>query len=99
MNLSLVLAAIIAVESGGRNVVSRTGDVGPAQMSPAAIVEDGTPERRLARLARELPQHGMPVNIYTMALAWRAPTRAYRGRPTDADVRYAERVRRIYLCP
>jgi hypothetical protein len=98
MNLALVLFCIAAVESGNDPAaVSRTGDTGACQMSAVARSEDPSPEARLERLARELPRHGMPVNAYTLALAWCAPSRAFRARPSDRDAGYARRVRDLYL--
>jgi hypothetical protein len=96
LNLLILLAALHAVENPLNVRVGITGDLGPYQMSAAARADGLSPEERLRWLARQLPLHGLPVNEYTLAMAWHAPERTFRGTFTNGDADYADRARNTY---
>ena len=96
LNLLLLLAALHAVENPGNVAIGATGDLGPYQMSASARADGLGPEDRLRWLSGQLSAHGLPVNPYTVAMAWHAPQRTFHGTFTDADVDYAERCRNTF---
>ena len=96
LNIALLLAAIALVENPRHVAVGVTGDVGPYQMSRAARAYGMGPQRRIQWLAGQLTAHGLPVNPYTVAMAWHAPQRTFHGTFTAADVDYAERTRNTF---
>lgn len=88
-----LLDAIAMVETGGRPRPGKSGERGAHQMMPAAIRDNGTPERHLAWLARHLPD----PTPYRLALAWNAGlTRTLEGRTLPRHHDHAQRVANLY---
>jgi hypothetical protein len=88
-----LLWAIAAVETGHKPRPGRSGETGAHQMMPAAIRDNGTPQRHLAWLARHLPN----PTPYRLALAWNAGlTATIEGRTLPRHHDHAQRVVNVY---